>query len=219
MPRSYRDIISDRSKAHTAREDWFNCVEGIVAERDATTMAVKVVIPSIDESFVHDEWVDALVPWVGPDGYGPAHLPALGSEVILFSRMNEGATLFYLPRYNEEYRPPAEFADGSRGCKCDSVYRLLCNLLIQIISQTRVQVRGESRVDVESAGAVDVDAPDVRLKGGGAVGVHARGAEVGFMGAPPVARQQLPGPAVDEASDRALTNALRVALIALGLCE
>lgn len=133
--------------------------------------------------------------------------------------MNEGATLFYLPRYNEDYRPPAEFADGSRGLKCDSAYRLLCDLLIQIISQTRVQVRGESRVDVESAGAIDVDAPDVQLKSGGAVSVHARGAEVGFMGAPPVARQQLPGPAVDEASDRALTNALRSALIALGLCE
>ncbi|HEX8336898.1 MAG TPA: hypothetical protein VF621_09210, partial [Pyrinomonadaceae bacterium] len=179
MPRGYRDIINNRSKTHTAREDWFAGVEGIVAERDAATMAVKVIIPSIDESYVHDEWVDALAPWVGPDGYGPAHLPALGSEVVLFSRMNEGATLFYLARYNEDFRPPAEFADGSRGCKCDSPYRLLCDLLIQILSQTRVQVRGETRVDVESAGAVDVGAPDVRLVNGGAVGVHVRGAEVG----------------------------------------
>lgn len=148
--RSYSKIFGDKRRAHAAREDWFSAVEAIVAEVDPRTMAVKVIIPSIDEDRVHDEWVDALMPWVGPDGYGPAHLPAIGSEVILFSRLNEGVTLFYLSKYNEDFRPPAEFADGARGLKTEADYRL--------ISEGDLYLRG-GRVIIEADASVRITAP------------------------------------------------------------
>lgn len=205
MPKSFHHLINPRSRVHEERADWFNAVEGIVAETDPATLAVKVIIPSIDEDRVHDEWVEALVSWVGPDGYGPAALPEIGAEVILFSRLNEGVNLFYLARYNEDFHPPAEFADGSRGCKCDTIYRLLGELLIQIASRTAVQV----------------EAPDVKLTGdgGGAVSVHGQGSKVGFLGASPKARQSLPAAATDLGTCIALANAMRSLLISFGLAQ
>ena len=211
MGKTLTGLLRNRRRAHDERSDWFNCVEAIVGEVNSETLEVKVIIPALDENLVHDEWVPQLVPWVGPSGYGPFNAPEVGSEVVLFSRLNEGSTLFYLSRYNEEFTPPSEGADGSRGFKSDRIVRLLCDLLFEIASGTQVLVR--------AAGRADVQAPDVFLKSEGGVSVHGQGAKIGFLGAAPVARQQLPGPAVDEPSDRALTNALREALITLGLCQ
>lgn len=212
MGRSFTELSKGNRRArHAGRLDWFNCVEGIVAEVHPATLEVKAVIPALDENLVHDVWIPPLVSWVGPPGYGPFHTPALGSEVILFSRLNEGSTLFYLSRFNEEFTPPAEAADGSRGFKSDRIVRLLCDLLFEVASQTQVLIRAAQRADVQ--------APDVFIKSEGGVSVHGKGAKVGFLGAAPVARQALPGPANSLESCIALANALRAALINLGLCE
>ncbi|MET0623103.1 MAG: phage baseplate assembly protein V [Pyrinomonadaceae bacterium] len=187
-------------------------VEGIVAEvSDPEGMhRIRVVIPSMDESIVHDEWVCALVPWVGSAGFGPVNLPEVGSEVLLFGRLGQKHSLFYLCRFNEDFIVPGEFiGDEARGLKTDGRYKLLAELLLEVISQTQVLVKGGS--------LAEVDAPNVKLKAGGNVAVHAQGSKVGFLGAAPVARQTLPAPATDLASCIALTNALRAALIALGL--
>jgi hypothetical protein len=202
---------NDRRKSHAARDDWFSGVEGIVVETDPTTYCVKVIIPSVDEEMVFDDWVPVLTPFAGPPGYGAAFMPAPGSEVVLFSRGNEGLSLFAVSRFNEEYLPPAEAADGSHVLKTPHALKLLADLLVLIRSGQTVTVQGVS--------GVNADAPDVRLMSGGAVGVHAQGAKVGFMGASPVTRRPLPGPAIDPASCIALANAIRAALIALGLCE
>jgi hypothetical protein len=179
---------------------------------------IKAIISPISESHVHDEWISAMVPWVGPDGYGPVHLPKIGAEVLIFGRYGQKYSLFYLCVYNEDHRVPAGFSDA-RGMKVDTIYRLLCDLLIEVISQTQVLVRGEERADVQGGQAVDVDAPDVRLVSGGGVSVHGQGAKVGFLGAAPVARQTLPGPASDPPSCIALANAIRAALITNGQCQ
>jgi hypothetical protein len=188
-------------------------VEGIVADvGDEEHMhRIRVIIPSVDESIVHDEWVAALVPWVGPAGYGPVNLPEIGSEVLLFGRLGQKHSLFYLCRFNEDFSVPGQFVDdGARGLKTDGKYKLLADLVIHIASLTQVKV---------AAGALaDVDAPDVRLMSGDAVGVHAQGAKVGFMGAAPVGRQPLPAQAINLATCIALANAARAALIAQGLC-
>ncbi|MGH9941502.1 MAG: phage baseplate assembly protein V [Pyrinomonadaceae bacterium] len=204
-----------------SRDDWMVAVEAIVADTNdpESQHRIKVIIPVIDENRVHNEWVTALVPWVGPAGYGPAHLPTIGTEVVLFGRLGQKHSLFYLSRFNEDFLVPVEFADDSRGLKCDTTYRLLCARLIQVLSQTQVFVRGEQCVDVQGGTAVDVEAPDVRLLGAGAVGVHAQGAKVGFLGAGPIARQSLPGPATDVGSCIALANAMRSLLINFGFAQ
>lgn len=201
---------------------WFIAVNGIVAdvEDPEGLHRVRCVIPDISEDIIHDDWIEPMMPWVGPNQYGPHHLPALGSEVLLFGAKGQKFSLFYVSRYNTNFRPPAaEFADGSRGGKVDTPYRLLGDLLIQILSQTQVFVRGEQRVDVQAGQAIDADAPDVRLMGEGGVSVHGQGDKVGFLGAGPAARQALPDPATNLATCIELTNAIRALLITFGLAE
>lgn len=185
---------------------WVIGVEAHVADvSDPEGMhRVRVVIDSIDEAEIHDEWIPALTSWVGRSGYGPVNLPEPGTEVLLFGRLGQKHSLFYLCRYNEDSPVPGEFvSDEARGLKTDGRYKLLADLLIEIVSQARV----------------DVKAPVVRLLGGDSEVVKVEPNAVGFLGAPPSGRIQLPGPAVDEASDRALTNSLREALITFGLCQ
>ena len=199
-------------RADDERDDWMIAVEAFVTNtNDPEGMhRIKVVIPSMDEDYIHDEWVTALVPWVGKSGYGPVGLPTLGSEVLLFGRLGQKHSLFYLCRFNEDFLIPAGFVDyNARGLKTDGQYKLLADLMISIISQTKALVQGAS--------AVDIEAPDVRLMSGGAVSVRGQGAKVGFLGAEPVARQSLPAPATDLASCIALTNAIRALLINFGL--
>jgi hypothetical protein len=182
-------------------------VEGIVAANDDPEgmHRIQVVIPSIDESYVHDHWVTALVPWVGADGYGPVNLPQLGSEVLLFGRLGQKHSLFYLCRFNEVYGIPGGFVgENARGLKTDGRYKLLADLLIQIISQTQV----------------DVKADVIRLLGGGSEVVRVEPNKVGFLGAAPASRQTLPEDAHDPASCIALCNALKhLVAIKFGFAE
>lgn len=150
MGRTFKQLTNDRSREHEQRLDWFNALEGIVVEQDPAQAAVKVIVPAIDETEVLDDWVPVLFSWVGPPGYGAFGLPEIGSEVILFSRMNEGSLLFCLSRYNEDFMPPAEFADGQRGLKTDGDYR--------IISDGDLYIRG-GRVIIEADASVQIVAP------------------------------------------------------------
>jgi hypothetical protein len=47
------------------------------------------------------------------------------SEAALFGRFGQKHSLYYLCVYNEDFTTRAEFADGSRGCKCGTPLRLL----------------------------------------------------------------------------------------------
>lgn len=192
---------------------------GIVHEVDPRTLAIKAIIPAIDPNLVHDQWITQVVPWVGQPGYGPACAPAVGSEVLITGLYGGEHTLFYQSRYNARHAVAEEFADGSRGCKCETVYRLLCDLLVQIRSQTQVQVRGEERVDVESGAEVYHTAPDVYLRGDSGVSMHGQGDKVGFLGAAPTGKKSLPPAATDLGSCIALANALRAHEIERGFAQ
>lgn len=205
--------LHERVRAAGSSDAGMFPIEAIVAVNDDPERQhrIKVIIPVIDETTVHDEWVRALVPWVGAAGFGHVGMPEVGSEVLLLGRLGERHNLFYAQMFNEDFLTPAEFSDGSRGFKNDRVTRLLGSLLFLISSQTQITV---------SAGSlVEADAPNVKLQSGGAVGVHAQGAHVGFLGASPSGRITLPGPATDLGSCIALANALRAALITFGLCQ
>ena len=203
--------LNNRTRAHDERADWFNAVSALVAECDLETLAVKVIIPVLDENEVHDEWVTPLVAWVGKDGYGPVNPPALGSEVVLFSEMNDGETLFYLSRYNEDYRVPSEFADGARGLKTDTKYRVLVDLLIEIISQQQMLLQATNQMDVKSA--------LVRLLGGDDEVVRVTPGKIGFHGTTGTARTALPPNAVDLETCKTLANAMKSFLIQVGHCS
>lgn len=200
-------------KEHTGglREDWMVAVEGIVADTadPLSQHRVKVIIPVIDENVVYDEWVTALMPWVGPAGYGPVHLPEPGTEVVLFGRLGQKHTLFYVSRYNEDILPPD--LGGARGLKTDTAYKLLADLFIHFISQQAVLVQAATQADVK--------APLVRLMGNENEVVRVEPSKIGFLGASAIARRTLPGPATDLTTNNALTNAIRQLLIDVGLAQ
>lgn len=152
MRRKLFDHIGGKRNTGDIREDWMVAVEGIVVvnEDPEGQHRIKVVIPVIDEAVMFDEWVTALIPWVGPDGYGPVNAPELGSEVVLFGRLAEKHNLFYLARYNEDFRVAAEFADGARGLKTDGDYR--------IIGEGDLYLRG-GRVIIEADASIRITAP------------------------------------------------------------
>lgn len=90
---------------------WLVAVPGIVAENEDPEHQhrVKVVIPSIDEDRVFDDWVKQLVLYVGPPGYGSFFVPEKGVEVALFGELGEKHTLFYIPVFNEDFVTPSDF--------------------------------------------------------------------------------------------------------------
>lgn len=199
----HRIIRAGDRYGRLGKEAWLIAVNGIIADtNDPEGMhRVRVIIPSIDESFVHDEWVTHMMPWVGPQGYGPVNLPAVGSEVVLFGTFGQPYSLFCISRFNEDFKVPNEFSGNVRGLKTDGGYKLLADLLIEIISGTQVVVQANSEVDI--------DAQDVWIRDKGAASIHTQGSKVGFLGAAPAEQQTLPPDATDLETCKALCNALK----------
>lgn len=213
MGRAINRMVRDGARQSQMPNGWMVCVNGLVADVDDPEglHRIRVIIPSIEEDLVHDEWVTALMPWVGPTGYGPFNLPVLGSEVLLFGRLGQKHMLFYLSSFNEDYEPPAEFAGNVRGLKTDGAYKLLADLLIEIISQQMVKVRATNQVDVQAA--------LVRLLGGDSEVVRVEPSKIGVLGAAAIVRQTLPPAATDLPTCITLANGIRQMLIQFGFAE
>jgi Type VI secretion system/phage-baseplate injector OB domain len=69
---------------------------------------VRVVIPSIDEDLIFDEWARQMVFCLGSE-FGTAFVPPKGSEVVLFGRLGQKHHLYYASLYNEEMLQPPNF--------------------------------------------------------------------------------------------------------------
>ncbi len=192
---------------------WFIAIEGIVVETAINDgiPQIKAKVGIIHDEYVHDEWITAMMAWVGADGYGPVNLPALGSEILIFGRLGQKHTLFALSRYNEEFHAPPEFADGSRGLKTDTAYKILADFMISIISQQTLLLQATNQADVK--------ANVVRLLGGNSECVRAEPNKIGFLGAAAIARQTLPPTATDLGSCITLANAMRQLLIQFGFAQ
>lgn len=112
MSKFYRQIKKIGSDAVTENGDWLVGVPAIVADNDDPERQhrVRVIIPSIDEDLIFDEWARQYVFCLG-DGYGSAFIPPKGSEVVLFGQLGQKFNLFYASLYNEEMRVPDGFDD------------------------------------------------------------------------------------------------------------
>lgn len=207
MTRNLHSLFNDPVARDEMRDDWLICVQAIVVDVDDPEQMhrIRVLIPDIDESETHDEWVTALVPFVGSEGYGPVHLPEIGTEVLLFGRLGQKHSLFYLSRFNEDFQTPQEFADGSRGVKTDSPLRLIARDLVQLKSET--------------ADAAVEAANETYLAAGGSKGVRVTPGKFGVLGSLGRGRVTLPQPATNLPTCIALANALRQALIDFGFAQ
>ncbi|HEY6329033.1 MAG TPA: hypothetical protein VI756_06830, partial [Blastocatellia bacterium] len=110
------------------------------------------VIPDIDESAICTKWARALVWWTGPPGFGSYHLPALGSEVVIFGAKGDDHHLYYAPVYNEDYLVPPDFAGDltTWGYKAPINYKEIITAL-----HTRL-VGGAENITVGAARALTV---------------------------------------------------------------
>ena len=87
-------------------------VPAIVADNkdDERQRRVRVIIPSIDEDMIFDEWARQIIFCLG-NGFGSAFIPPKGSEVVLFGQLGQKYNLFYASLYNEEMLVPAGYND------------------------------------------------------------------------------------------------------------
>lgn len=96
---------------------------------------VRLVIPSIDEDMIYDQWARALVFCLG-DGYGSAFVPPQGAEVAVFGQLGQKYNLFYAPIYNEEMRMPSGFADEKNvGVKAPENLTLVAEKVAKILAE------------------------------------------------------------------------------------
>ena len=116
---------------------WLIGVPAIVAENQDPEKQhrVKVIIPTIDENLVFDEWARSFVFCLG-NGFGTAFIPPKGSEVILIGQLGQKYNLFYFPVYNEELLKPDGLDDENNvGAKVPGNLTFVAELLAKIQAQ------------------------------------------------------------------------------------
>jgi hypothetical protein len=192
-------------------EDWMIGVPALVVVNDDPEhmRRIKVKLETVDETEIHDEWVSALVPFVGPNGYGDFEPPALDSEVILLGEFGEQHRLFYFSVHNADFTGPA-WPIGVRGSKVEGEYRIEADGMIRLLAGALLFLMSNS--------GVDVTAPLVRLLGDGSEVFRVSSGASGFYGHS-TGQTQLPPPAITPSDAVGLVNAIRAFLISWGACK
>jgi hypothetical protein len=147
-------LMGDKENTGEIHENWFVAIPGIVAinEDPEHQDRIKCVIPYIDEDVIHDKWIDSLVRFVGPEGYGDSHRPALGTEVILFGRSGQPHNIFYVSRFNEDFLVPERLrVPGVRGFKHDDDYLALVDGDYTLEAGAKVTIEAEGEVKLKGS--------------------------------------------------------------------
>lgn len=130
MGKSYDNRVDKELRDKARSDNSFQCVPALVVDNQDPEHQhrIKVIIPIWDETNAHDEWVKQMGGFAGSRGYGNWDIPAIGSEVVLFSERGEGVHLYYQPVYNENNLTPGDFNDEtSRGMRSDGDLKFICN--------------------------------------------------------------------------------------------
>jgi hypothetical protein len=137
----------------------YSHVEGQVVENvdPERQQRIKVLIPSIDTERPWPRWVRRLGGAVGPPGYGDFHVPAVGVEVFLVSRLGQGHNWFYLPVFNTRHVVPPEFADPAHwGIRAPGDYSIICEGDL-FLSAGRVIIESKSSIRLTAKGGVFIN--------------------------------------------------------------
>lgn len=128
---------------------WLMGVNGIVADNADPDRQhrVRVIIPSIDEDMIFDEWARQMVFCLG-NGYGSVFIPPKGSEVVLFGQLGQKYNLFYAGLYNEEMQIAADFEDSTvSGFRVPGDLKLIADLDAQIrAGRLAIEVDGQFNI-------------------------------------------------------------------------
>jgi hypothetical protein len=163
MGRSLYKQLANLQEERAESANWFTCVPAFVADNldPEYQHRIKVIIPLIDEEKVHDDWVRQMGGFAGSAGYGQFDIPAVGSEVVLFSEFGQGENLYYMACYNELNVVPGDFPDETaRGIRSDGDLKLICDGDL-ILEGGRVLIKSRfGTIQISAAAGLIIDPAD-----------------------------------------------------------
>lgn len=156
MSKSLFTSVSKGSREVAAENDrWFTAEIGIVADNNDPDRQhrVKVIVPSIDENMVWDDWARQMVLCMG-NGYGSVFIPPVGSEVLLFGGLGQKYNLFYAGLYNEEMEIAADFEDETvSGFRVPGDFKIIAELDGQLRAG-RMSIEADSVIHIVAPGGI-----------------------------------------------------------------
>jgi len=180
MPkRLYNETNYSAGKAINEDGRWLIGVPAIVADNKDPERQhrVRVIIPSIDEDLMFDEWARQMVFCLG-NGYGSAFIPPKGSEVVLFGQLGQKFNLFYASLYNEDMLVPDGFNDEMTvGIHAPGNLKLIAEMLakieaqnVELIAETSAKLQGQNlRIDGTQINANGVQ---ITINGDGSIAIN-----------------------------------------------
>lgn len=159
MSKNLSQLINQQRKTAEADDRWLVALEAIVAENEdpENQHRVRVKIPSLDESLVWPVWIKQLVTYVGPPGYGSFFVPEKRSEVILFGRLGQKHTLYYLPVFNEDFPTPTDFDTPAKtGFRVPGDFKIICDGDLQL-SAGGIQLEATGAINITAAAGVFIN--------------------------------------------------------------
>ena len=175
-----------------ARSDrWLTCESAIVADIDDPDKLgrIKVIIPSIDENNVFDDWVVPAATHCMGDGFGMLMIPPKGAEVLISGVLGQKFNLIYHAAvYNEEMKAPEELNADRPGFKLPKDFWLIVGMLMKVQAQNiqliasqlakleaaNIEVSADSLAKMQGANAT-LEADQTVAVMGNTVTVHADG--------------------------------------------
>lgn len=180
---------ANQAGANAIAEDgrWLMGVPAIVADNQDPEQQhrVRVVIPSIDEDLIFDEWARQMVFCLG-NGYGSAFIPPQGSEVVLFGQLGQKFNLFYASLYNEDFLMPENFSDEMTvGIHAPGNLKFIAEQTANIIAHDYEEIIGQSAqlsaMNIESNAAdsnkitgnsIQLEGATVTINGDGSIDIN-----------------------------------------------
>lgn len=172
MSSIYQATNNTARNASVEDGNWLMGVAGIVADNDDPERQhrVRLIIPSIDEDEIYDEWARQMVFCLG-DGFGSAFIPPKGSEVVLFGCLGQKYNLFYASLYNEEMAVPEGFDDEKNvGVHAPEDLTLIAEQKAEIkgaqvvANGTTVMINGDGTVSIVG-GVISITGTTVSIQG------------------------------------------------------
>lgn len=149
MSKAYKAFSKGAKRDINNTMPWLIAETGIVADNDDPDRQhrVKLIIPSIDENMVFDDWARQMVFCLG-NGYGSVFVPPVGSEVVVFGQLGQKYNLFYAGLYNEEMQVAADFEDSTvSGFRVPGDLKMIADLDAQIRAG-RISIEADTQINI-----------------------------------------------------------------------
>lgn len=134
----YKEMARGAGNEIDKNDRWLICESAIVAdvEDPERQHRIKVIIPSIDEQMVYDDWVRPLTPFAMGDGFGSVFIPPKGSEVFITGMLGQKYNLVYFGAvYNEETKRSDQLDKDTPGIHVPGNLSFIAALLMKLQAQ------------------------------------------------------------------------------------